>query len=65
MELASPKELREMAVTFDESAEVCASMGFPELEARDRRMAATLRTAATILEARREGGRSGASGLGG
>jgi hypothetical protein len=46
-------DLREVAIVWDKSAEYCDQCGEPELASRDRRFAAAMREAASILEALR------------
>ena len=45
-------DLREVALSWDESAKYCEDRGELELAARDRRFAAATREAADVLEAR-------------
>jgi hypothetical protein len=46
-------DLREVALSWDESALTCDSLGEPGLASRDRRFATAMREAADILEALR------------
>lgn len=46
----TPSDLREVAAMWDKSALYCDD-GYPDLAARDRRIAAAMRKAADILEA--------------
>jgi len=49
----TPADLREVAIVWDKSAEYCDTFGESELASRDRRFAAAMREAASILEALR------------